>query len=325
MTRPIKHIITSSLLSFFLLGAVATTASAAATQSEYPLQGGLSGFVLLGGMYSSGKMSLNDASENQNKWINSVNNSGDKHSYGSPLIMGALSYTLVDTGTIFTLGGEGLGGGISQSTDHWGNINIGIYFESEKVWKDPFLTNSKRSRTNRDSLLYSLEWSDIMNTPLFFHYQLEDIDIDDDLAGQRNKRLQRNGQVHQLSLGSGLFMNDHQALAVELLYDQANLSGESMSYQGGGAALFYILNGINWELESRCSYQHLKYDGRHPEFDKTRKDHVYGIESELTFFQPFGLENYFITVMISYENIDANIDFYDAAPVTTGLAIGFNF
>ena len=53
-----------------------------------------------------------------------------------------------------------------------------------EVWEDPYLTNQRRSKTDRDSNGLRLEWDKIAGTGLGIQYTYRNIELDDEMSGQ---------------------------------------------------------------------------------------------------------------------------------------------
>jgi hypothetical protein len=196
---------------------------------------------------------------------------------------------------------------------------------TEEVWKDPSVTGKKRQKTDMEVMEFSVAWEDIMETPFMVGYTFTNIDVDKDLAGIRHKDLQRDGNIHTLELGSPLFMGETNSLFTNLAYSIGDMEGKSNSYTGWNLGLTHMLEMEGWSLETTLSAGKRDYDRSHPDFNKTRDEKEYAIGTTYTLYEPFGMENYFVSVFASYTRVDANIKFFDSDDTTTGMAIGYNF
>ncbi len=308
--------------TFILLFFVFTSISHAQNTKE----DGFYGQILLGGEYSTGDLSLDDASESDNKTITSLNQSPKSNSEFYALIMGGIGYHFSSTNIDVSLGMEnGFGINVQHYAGDLGFFTAGIYYSKEDVWADPFLINSARSETDRKALGYEIGWEMILETPLSLNYNLETIDIENDIAGKRNSRLKREGNIHNINASYGLFENNKHEVMTQLDYTIGDLDGSAMAYKGYGVSLSHIFHGNGWDIETTGSFTKNRYDGIHQKFNKERDDSLYQIESAFTYYNPFGFKNYFVTAFVSYGEKDSNINFYDQSLASTGIGIGYNF
>lgn len=157
-----------------------------------------SGFIMVGGLYSTGKMALNDAFDSKNKKIGSLSESSKNFYATAPIITGSLSYTIASTGTTVSLGGEGEDFGLSlfQYGGNFGSFTAGASMSEEEVFKDPFITGAKRDKTVAQQFNFNFSWVNIFNRNLSASYSLTTHDPDNDLSGKRNKKLKRDGNIH---------------------------------------------------------------------------------------------------------------------------------
>jgi len=298
--------------------------SAYAGESE---QARFSGYILVGGAYSSGDPSLDDASTTKNRRITSLSQSPKKLSEFSLVALGELNYTFASTGTTLSLGSDGGSGlfSISQPFNETGTFSLGLNFMADEVWQDPFIIGTDRAKTDRETKGLILSWDNILNSGFNFSYSVDDIDVENDAAGNRNQNLKRDGKRHTVKGGSCLFATDTQELSTGIIFEQANMDGKSFSYDGYGLELNHIFKGEDWDIETGLSLVYHDYNLPHPEFNKTRKENIFSLESAYTLHDPFGFKNYFITVFGSYARSNSNINFYDDSLLSTGAGVGYSF
>lgn len=290
-------------------------------------QKGFSGNFLIGTMISSQDLSLNDASEDDNRRITSLTQPLRDESKFVPLISGGVSYTFAESGTTIGLGDTDGAASIylAQPLPDMGTVSLGFSFDETDVYSDPFITGTNRSVTDKESLGISLAWEEIMESGIYTSYSAEFIDIDNDAAGRRDNRLKRDGTLHNLRLGWNAYEDDIHAISGGAVFIIADLSGAAMSYDGWGVEAGYTLKGEKWDLETGISVVWLDFDGPHPEFNKKRDDREYSISSVYTYHEPFGFERFFVSVIAAYNKTDSNIHFYDASGLIGGLGLGINF
>ena len=322
MKKPMMLVLFSLMAVFGIIFIAAATDSRAGEAD----QNGFTGYVSVGVTYSQGDLSLNDASEDDNQLISSLNQTPEDISEVSLFVGGELNYRFESTGTMISLNGEdGLGLVISQPVEKLGLFSIGGTHDEQDVWQDPFVTGAVRTKSDRQTIGLDLGWDDILDTPVYAGYRFRSIDIDRDLAAGRDVRLDREGEVHTFILGGRLFNRHAHAVSGGLAWEIGDLNGSSMAYDGIGVALTHTYRHGKWEIETTFSFMNRDHDGVHPEFNKTRNEKEYDIGTVCTLYDPFGFNGYFISLYGGYAAVDANIGFYDSSIIFAGTAVGFYF
>lgn len=318
--------------TIFFINLFFNTLSYADEQKE----AGFSGFLLIGGSYTGGNPSLDDASTGEsmnsdilkeNQRITSLYQDSKDVSEYSPVVTGNLNYIFASTGTRLSLGsGEGSGlFSISQPLDHIGTFSLGFNYEKFDVWQDPFITGTDRVETDLETTGGIFSWENILDSTFYLNYALDDIKIDNDVAGNRDEDLKRDGRLHTAKAGAQLIATERQSLSSGIVFEYADMTGKSFNYNGYGLELAYVLNGRNWNFETGIFATRREYDRVHPEFNKTREDDICNLGASYRVLNPFGLNNYFIMFFGSYSYANSNIKFYDKSIFTTGAGIGYSF
>lgn len=288
--------------------------------------GGFSGYIMFGAAYTGSSLALDDPHED-NKIIGSLSSSPRYDSEASPFVVGGINYTFAPTGTTLSLGGEDLGldVSVSQYGDFLGDFKLGFSLSNDEVYKDPFLTGRKREVADMDSVNYSFTWSDILRTGITAEYSLQSIDLDNDVAGKRNSKLKRDGNIHYLGLDYAVFETEKHQFGAGVSYELGDFSGKSYSYKAPGAELSYSFLKDKWELETELGFVFKDYDEVHPEFNKTRHENIWSLGTTCTYHQPFNINGVFLNAGIYYSKSDSNIDYYDSNSITTMAGIGYSF
>lgn len=293
---------------------------------EMPKEG-FSGYIFLGGGYMKGDLALDDAMEEDNQTISSLNPSVKDSSVALPLVSGELNY-LFSTKTMVGLNmgvEDGPGIRITQFAGDLGVFSVGGAFYRDDVWKDPYLTGQARSKTDRDVISIYTAWDAVMNTDLSIRYGVKDVDVDEDVAGAAEKDLQRDGMIHSLRVSYPLISKGVHMLAADATGELGDMDGESESFKGGEVGLTHIWVGNSWDLTTGIGYGMRDYDKKHVKFNREREDKVYTAETALTLYRPFGFENYYVSFFGRYEKKDSNIQFYDSSFTMAGMGAGFRF
>ncbi len=320
----LKHTIILTVVAVTLM---AITLFFGYANAKEPDEGGLSGFIAIGGGVDIGKSSLDDASDDDNDLIYSLSQSAKSETRFEAVLYGELTYTLAESGTSFTLSSmeNPIELSVSQKIGSFGSISLGAAYNEEEVYADPFQTGVVRGKTDMSAKIFSIDLDDIMETGIWVGYTHEIIDLDNDLAGLRNADLRREGKVHTISAGAPIFSTEAHELSAMLSYTDGSFEGKSNDYCGYALGLSHTYTAGQWELETFAEAVLRDYDNSHPEFSKTREDREYTVGSIVTWFDPFGMTDYFIAGMAAYTAVDSNIKFYDESHAVMELAVGYRF
>lgn len=315
-----------------ILLALSIPVSVLAEQDE-EVQPGFSGTVFMGGGYSSGDLSLEDASEDDNKILSSLDHSPNSSSGGLLMVGGELNY-LFTTGTMITLdltGASGMnmvgeaGFKVTQFTESAGYFSLGSYYSQKDVWKDPFVTGTARTKTDEESISMVLGWEEILNSALSLTYGYEAIEVDDDLSGKRNRLLKRKGAIHRLGVDYVLLTTKNHDLSATVVGELGDIEGGAYTFKGGETALDYTLSGKQWDISTVVYFGLRQFDESHPEFNKEREDNRYGVNATYTLYDPLGMDGVFVSLVVAYDKVDSNISFYDQNIWSVGSGVGFTF
>lgn len=312
--------ISCALTIFFIL-------SCCFVSAEENEEKAFSGFFLVGGIYSNGEMSLDDTSEDKNKKIDSLSDSSEDYSLVSPFFMGNLTYNINSTGTSIGIGSDldGFGLTLSQYGGDLGYFTLKGSMGKDEVFKDPYLVGVKRDKTDAETKSFSLSWDDILGSSVSAEYSFLGIDVEDDKSGKKNKKLQRDGNIHSFGVNFELFDIGMHKISTGIAYEIGDIKGKSNAFKGVGGEIAYLIEGEGWEVETELSFLSYDYDESHPVFKKTRQDKEGLISTTFTLYEPFQLENWFVQSLVAYSKSDSNIDFYDSSSVSTFFGVGYNF
>ena len=244
------------LAKLVLLGL--TLASAVAWAAPViPEKTGWSGYINLG--VSAGTSKSNMVSEITSvdlgkDRISSLQGSPGSEDVVLPAIEFELAYTLGDSLTQFYLGTQVADYltcdmdttlethlGIRQHIDEFGTISISVSGSSSptKVWKDPYVTGSKRGDTERTSIGMHMGWDRIFGTPLEFIWSSSEIKIDDESSGKAlglskedQRLLRRKGNVNRLKLGYEWQISERHQLVPAIGYLDFDLNGDAYVRRG---------------------------------------------------------------------------------------------
>jgi hypothetical protein len=162
-----------------------------------PEESGFSGYLTLGGGYGYVKSNMiaGNAFGNVGKrTIDSLTDDPESSSSGSVQVNFDLRYTFASTRTQLFVGNAMEDAlrydfatqlGVSQELPGKNLVAASFLFSSipTEVWEDPYVTNFKRSRTDRTSNGFRVAWDRIFGSELQLQYSYRKIDIDDERSG----------------------------------------------------------------------------------------------------------------------------------------------
>jgi hypothetical protein len=287
---------------------------------------GFSGGIALGAIWIHTDSQLIVDDSNEDTSLND-NDAFDKY---WPLVFLDLKYT-TGSGTQFYFGTPleeaelAFKIGVGQELGRMGRMDLYITPGFGKVWQDPYMTSGKREETDKFDWTVGIEWDRIGGTGAKLAYTVKSVDIDDDVIGDRIDTLKRNGNIHTIEseyavkLGRGLILSPGLSLI------HANMDGAANRYHGYGAQLSLKRFTPKYFFLATLSCNRNQYDEMHPIFNKTREETVRGGFTMLTWFSPFGLDNWSVTGGLGYFRGEANLDFFDATTTISMITVGYKF
>jgi hypothetical protein len=214
----------------------------------------------------------------------------------------------------------------------FGNIGIlqgGLLFSglSAKVWKDPYVTGTPRSDTDRDSTGARLAWGKIMGSGLHFILTARKIDIDEEnsgaalgLTGAQRTLLDRNGDMTTLELVYEIDLGGNHHLAPAFIFIKDDRDGNARNNDEWNVQLTYAYKGADpFSFNINGVYGQADYDQANPipAFNGvTQEDDIYGLTGTMYYKNPWDWKllgskpiNFFGE--LGWYERDADIDFYD--------------
>ena len=317
-----------------------------------PEESGFSGYLTLGGGYSRVKSNMiagNAFGSVGNRTVDSLTDSPDSNSSGSVQFNFDLRYTFASTRTQLFIGNAmedalrydfATQMGVSQELPGKNLVSASFLFSSipTEVWEDPYVTNFKRSRTDRTSNGFRVAWDRIFGSELQLQYSYRKIDIDDEFSGTflglspaQRKLLDREGDYTKADILYRFFFDGKKHVIIPTItYFNYDLDGDAMSNDGVDFQLSYGYNSEDFSVVVNGFIGYADYDKRNPIYGKTQDDDRYGAGVIALYHNPFGWSVPFfkktsLYIKTDYLNSDANIDFYDTEIFTAGAGLFFRF
>ena len=343
----------SLLGKVLLIGLLIALASPAYGQplDQIPQESGFSGFVLPGVAFwrvednmvaRISYFSLTD------RKINSINDSPKSEYSVTPMLTFNLRYTFASTRTQVFLGNQledllrfdlATLLGVRQELADQSIIGLSYIFNPvvTQVWKDPYVENRNRSRTDRNVNGVRLTYDRILGSGAKFQYTFRNIDIDDEdsgsnpalgLTSSQADRLDRNGNQHDLEFLYSVIIEGQgtrHRFIPGVKYSRFDLDGEAMSFNYFALNFNYRYDVEKFAVAANGYYGYADYDKKNPIYGKTRDDDRYGF-GVLGFYKHIlGVRDLHLNVNLSINRGDSNIDFYDREidVLTLGVFYGF--
>jgi hypothetical protein len=343
-----KKLLVPVLMAAIILALVCSPALAF---EPIPNESGFDGFVRLGGGYSWVKSNmvagsaLGDVSQ---KKINSIKDEPNSKSSAIPQLNWNVKYTFASTRTQLFAGDRledvfrftaTTQAGVRQEFDRIGITGISFVFSTlpTDVWKDPYVTNKRRKKTDRTSKGIRLAWEHILNSNFDLDYTYRKINVDKErsgkflgLSGARKNRLDRSGANHQLKGAYFYKIGKQHIISPAVILDSLDLDGSAMRGYTGDFQLTYAYFSDKIDVSVNGLIGYADYDKKNPVYNKTRNNTRYGggvLASWKNPFgwEPFGIEKFRLYGQTGYFSSDSNIDFYDTHifQATVGVWIDF--
>ena len=320
MKRPTILGICSLFITFITLVAPASASQGGADH------GGLFGDIRLGGGSFSGRPSGLEVLDDND--ILDLNSRGSRRSKGVILLGADLGYTFNKTGSTL-LASMDTEGHFSLFLHHEvgavGELTLSALYENQEAWQNPYLVGVSRSRTDAESLGFAIKWEQILGSGAWLVFEQMQTDIVDDLIGQLEPELRRDGKDTTLGFGYALNLAGGGVLIPSLSHIWIDREGAANSGSGYVAELKHVLGLGRLTFDTSLEWKHTDFAGEHPIFHQKREETSYGIWEMISLAEPFGLKNWSLFGIAAVRKIDSNITFFDSSLLLLGTGISYRF
>ena len=319
-----KRSVISGLISLFITFiSLSTPATAVEMNSDH--RGPYGNIHLGGGVLSGHPSGLDVLDDNERR--DDLNSQNSRLSEGQLLLSADLGYIFKE--------GTTLGAGIrtegplylslSHEVEGVGDLSLSALYEKKDVWKNPYLVGVDRSRTDHESFGFSADMKQILGTGMRIVFQQMNVDVKDDLIGQAEPDLRRDGTDTTLGIGYDWNLGAGGALSSSLSHTRLDREGAGNRGCTYAVELKHLLGAGRLTFASGLELKETQFDASHPIFNKKRQESTYGVSEMISFADPLGYENWSIFMLVAYSATDSNISFIDRSVSLVGSGIGYKF
>ena len=310
-----------------LLIALMTLSSPAIALGDGQGQSGLFGSIRLGGGVVNTRPSGLEVLDNNEK-RDKLGGRGSRRSQGLMLLSADLGYILKGSGTTL-MAAINTEGPFSLALRHEivgvGELTYSALYEKKEVWKNPYLVGTNRSRTDAESFGGAVVWEQVFGTGVRFKLEHQKIDIADDLIGQAEPMLRRDGTDTTMGLGYIWDLAAGGVVSVDFSHIWLKRDGAGNKGCAYLAEIKHVLGVGRLTFLTHVELKNAHFNGVHPVFNKKRKESAYSFSEMVTFTAPFGYTNWSVFGIAAIGESDANIDFFDSSMLFSGAGIGYRF
>lgn len=307
-----------------------------------PEESGFSGFIQLG-VGATELESNMVAGDLGSRTTSSLQQSPGSESKVAGLFNGELKYTFASTGTQIFLGNslEDLVRydftsqlGARQEIGKAGIIGGSVLFTTmpTEVWKDPYMTNTRRQSTDRTSQGARVMWENIMGSKLDVRYSYRQIELDSENSGAalgltsyQQALLDREGDQYNLTGEYTFVLDDKNTLTPSLSIIVQDLDGEAMANDEVGLKLTHTYMGERFVFITNVGIATAEYDQRNPVFNKSQEDDSFGFGFIAMYKNLMDVKGLTLVGNIAFYDVDSNIAFYDSSIVTSSVSCLYRF
>ncbi len=311
-----------ALLIFF-------TPLAIQAQERHGTDRGLSCRIQGGAVYIQTNSQL--STESANAQTSDLDGPAETHEKTTGIASLYMNYRF-DDGTALYFGnplevGEGLSlkAGVSHPLEFL-TLDVALtYLPVGEVWKNPYLTNGARQKSDIDVHGMEVLIKEIADSPWEVSYKLNRVDIKNDDIGALEGDLDRSGQTHEVGLKYTMTYPSRLSIRPELSYTYANLNGPANRYEGLKLGVLLQQASPPWMFIGVVSGFYNQYEKQHPLFGNRRQEEGLTTFAQVMRLNLFGSERLFASVGAGYVWSNANIDFFDSQTLIGLASAGVNF
>ena len=292
---------------------------------------GFSGRISAGAGYMTSTDQLRTSDENRR--IDSLSGDADRYDKFIPLALFNLRYKFAESGRQVYFGTSPEAGGrprlslgFVQPFSDGSRLDLAVFTRLfSEVWRDPYLTNTRRKETREYRYGTRIAYKKILGTGFNLSYAFSRVDVNVDDIGDQFKELKRDGYFHRGILEYDFRLDQTLSLTPDVELSIGDIDGEANAYTGYRFGLGLRKFSKSYQLALKAAVGRNDYDDQNPIFSKTRDDTNYSVFGMFTRPNLFGIDYLFGTLMAGYRYRDSNIGFLNAQTFVSGAMIGVEF
>jgi len=214
---------------------------------------------------------------------------------------------------------------LSHKFEGLGEMTLSALYEKKEVWQNPYLVGVNRSRTDFESFGFSADMKQILGTGMRIVFKQMNVDIADDLIGQAEPALRRDGTDTTLGIGYDWNLGAGGVLSSGLSHIWFDRDGAGNTGCAYVAELKHVVETGRLTFSSDLEFKEAQFDAIHPVFNKKRQESTFTISEMISFAEPLGYENWSIFVVAAYSATDSNSTFFDSSGLLSGAGISYKF
>ncbi|WCE32489.1 surface lipoprotein assembly modifier [Vibrio sp. SCSIO 43137] len=195
-----------------------------------------------------------------------------------------------------------------------------------ETWRDPYVVNSKREKTDISGNAYRLKYEFLSLTADVIYYDY-DIDKEESGTSQNVNRslLKRSGDGYIAHVGVGLPITSSTIIEPALYYRKNSADGKAMAYDQTGVGITFIQMFGDNTLAIDTRYSKSEHKAVNPVFNKKQKDSDTSITISFEKSQFMGWSAVNLNAALSYSKSDSNIAFYDESEIAAFTGMNYQF
>ncbi|MCX8110897.1 MAG: DUF2860 domain-containing protein [Syntrophorhabdaceae bacterium] len=192
-----------------------------------------------------------------------------------------------------------------------------------KAWKNPYVLN--RDGTSSREFGGKITYYNIVNSNINLSYRIQQTDISDDVIGDINRDLRRDGLAHAPGISYTYRIAEKYMLIPGFIYEKGKYKGASNSYDSYEFSLDFVYNEKDLNFITKATRKRALFDKIHPIFGETRKEDNYGLSAVINILNPFGFKKYFFSMGAVVNETYSNINFFDKYGIIGFVRAGYQF
>ena len=211
---------------------------------------------------------------------------------------------------------------VRHDFDNVGRMQLGLLNSAllqTEVWKDPYLLNEKRERTDYDSNGVRLTWDKILGSHFELKTTVKKLDVDKERSGEdlglsqaQRKLLDREGDVTRIELGYLMLAGEGKHLIrPSVTYIDRDLDGDAMAQDGYEIGVSWAYSGDNFRWVNNIDYASMDGNKENPIFNEVNDSERILFASQMFFPGMFGLQEWVPNISFAWAESDSDVDFND--------------